>query len=127
MRARRVLCLMAMAAAVFLTQSCVAILGLDEKNTDAVDRLCQCDKPRAVFGDSKAACVAEVGHRLEAATSDTRAHWMSYFSSHFTDCNQGLDCLGQRPTCQQLDEKCLSDGSAAECCSRQCVAGKCTK
>jgi hypothetical protein len=111
-------------AATLAGASCVGALGLDEKQTDAVERLCQCPDSQALHG-SKSACVASVGHRLEIATEQTRAQWMTNFAKNCGTCTNALECLGHAPTCQAITEPCLSTGTGLECCTGNCAEGKC--
>jgi hypothetical protein len=116
----------AMIVALLVTTSCVGLLGIDDDQKSAVQKLCKCPQAEPYYG-SPAACTADLERRLEGVTETARAQWMQNFSKKCAgpSCQSALDCLAVKPTCLDLGEDCGGDGKA--CCSQQCDdQGDCT-
>jgi len=121
--------LLSVSAVVSSITSCVAALGLDEENKDAVERFCKCPDliTNAYANDSSpaGACVTDLRHDLEIATEATRAAWLKkYESTCARDCQKWQECFNLLPTCRKSGEAC-SD-SVDLCCSHTCGGdGRC--
>lgn len=116
----------ALVVAFLLTTSCAALLGIDDDQKSAIDKLCKCPQAEPYYG-SPAACSAELSRRLEGVTEASRAEWMRNFSEKCAEgsCQTALECLAVKPTCLDIGEDCGGDGLA--CCSKQCDdKGDCT-